>query len=552
MKLNFNGKQIDLRSFLSKSQNTILSAALILAVSSGANAILGLLKNNLLSRYFGVSDQLTIFFTAEKIPNLTYSILIVGAISTILIPMLASHLKKDKEEALTIASTIMTATFLCFFLMGIVLFIAAPYVIDFLALGTFSKEDIALGASLFRIMLVSQTFLIAGSLISSVLQSFKIFLIPAIAPIAYNVGMIMGIILFSKTYGIFGPATGVLAGSLLHLGLQLPALKYTGFKFKPSLKVDAETKRTFYLIPPRIVSVLLANILDVVNNSFAILISQPSVVVLRFASQLQSFPVNIFGLSIAAASLPTLSTESGIEDTEKFKKTLTTSLMQMMFLTVPLSVMLFVLKLPSVRIVYGAPSFPWWATITTAYTLAYFSISIFFQSANFLLTRGFYALKDTKTPALVHTVTILINVLITLWFVKILKFEVWSIAFSYSITSFFDTLALTHFLSLKLGGLELKKILGSFSKITLAALLMGVTLYIPMKLLDNYILNTQYVFDLLLLTIVAGACGTATYLLFTHLLKVEEIELFYKILRKLRFTPQAAVQLAEPDKKIEV
>jgi putative peptidoglycan lipid II flippase len=341
-------------------------------------------------------------------------------------------------------------------------------------------------------------------------------------------------------------------GSLLQLGLQLPALKFTGFKFKPSLKIDNETKKTFYLIPPRLVSVILANALDIINNSFAILISQPSVVLLRFASQLQSFPVNIFGLSIATASLPTLSAESGKEDNQKFKKTLTTSLMQMMFLTMPLSVMLFVLKLPAVRIVYGSPSFPWWATIATSYTLAFFSISIFFQSANSLLTRAFYALKDTKTPAIIHTITLIFNVVITLVFVKILKLEVWSIAFSYSITSFMDTLALTHFLSNKVGGLELKKILGSFTKITAAALLMGFTLYVPMKLLDNYILNTQYVFDLLLLTGVAGTCGTATYLLFTHLLKVEEIELFYKILRKLKFAPQPVIQVAEVDKKVEV
>jgi len=548
MKFNFNGTKIDLGSFLNRSQNTILSAAFILAVSSGANAFLGLIKSNLLSRYFGVSKDLTIFFTAEKIPNLTYSILVVGAISTILVPMLASHLKKDRDEALKIASTIMTVTFLCFFAMGSVLFVVAPQVIKLLSLGTFSPDEIATGAALFRIMLASQIFLIAGSLISSVLQSFKIFLIPAIAPIAYNVGMIVGIIFFSGRFGIYGPVLGVLVGSFLNFIIQLPALRHSGFKLHPNLSFDSETKRTFYLIPPRIVSVLLANILDTVNNSFAILISQPSVVLLRFASQLQSFPVNIFGLSIAAASLPTLSAESGADDTEKFKKTFTTSMMQMMFLTVPLSVMLFVLKLPAVRLVYGTPSFPWWATVTTAYTLAYFSVSIFFQSANALLTRGFYALKDTTTPALIHLVTIFTNVLITLWFVRGMKLEVWSIAFAYSITSFMDTLALTHFLSVKVGGFELRKILGSFLKISLSAVLMGVTLYIPMKLLDNYVLNTTRVMDLLVLTGIAGLCGSATYLLFTRLLHVEEIELFYKLLRKLNLAPQPAVHL--PDGEI--
>jgi putative peptidoglycan lipid II flippase len=523
-----------MNNFFAKAQNTILSAAFILFVSSGANAVLSLLKNRLLAGKFGVSDDLAIFYTADRIPNLVYSVLVVGALSTIFIPLFTEELKKDREKAYSVASTLINTLFLFFVALCAIAWVFAPQLIMALGVGTFTSEQIALGAQIMRLMLVSQLLLVAGSLASSVLQSYRMFIIPALAPLAYNVGMILGIMFLSDRFGIMGPTYGTLIGSVLHFVIQIPFITKTGFV--PSLKLDLKNKvfkEVAALAPPRILSVLITNGLATVNNSLAILISASSVVYLKFGIQLQSFPVTLFGASIAAASLPTLSIEAAEKDLTKFKKTFLTSFHQMMFLVLPASAALLVLRVPIVRIVYGVSNFPWDATLETAMVLGIFTLSIFPQSANYLISRAFYALKDTITPVKVSMFTIVINVSLSLFFINYMHWGVWSVALSYVITSFLDMILLLRGLSKKTGGFMFRTVAIPFFKITLAAFLMAVTLYVPIKLLDRVIFDTGRTLNLLVLTGIAVVCGTGTYFMFTSMLKIPEIELFYKVLRKL-------------------
>jgi putative peptidoglycan lipid II flippase len=523
------------KNFLVKTQNTILSAAFILFLASAVNAVLGFVKGRLLAQYFGVSSDLTVFYTADRIPNLIYSVLVVGAVSTVFIPVFTGMLKRDKERAFETASSIINITLFFFLILGTIIFIFAPTVMRILALKQFSEEEIILGAKLMRIMLGAQMLLVIGSLITSILHSFKYFAVAALAPVFYNIGMILGIVILSKQMGIFGPTFGVLAGAMMHVGIQLPLIKKTGFRYVAQLNFrDKGFRKVAKLVPPRLLSVLLNNLVATLNNSLAILVSSPAVVFLKFGTQLQNFPVSLFGISIASASLPTLSSETGKDQMKDFKKTFVTSLHQMMFLVVPVSVILLVLRIPVVRIVYGVSNFPWEATVKTAYVLAFFSLSVFSQSANYLITRAFYALKDTTTPVKVNLVTIALNVMISLFFVLVLKLGVWSVALSFSITSLIDATALFYLLHKKVGYFKMSEIVVPFTKIGYAAMLMGVTLYVPMKLLDQYVFDTAKTINLLILTGIAGLSGMATYLALTWLFKVEEIELFYKLVRKLK------------------
>lgn len=542
MKINI--KTLKLGSLFIKTQDTILSAAAMLAAATGVNAVLGLLKGRLLAKFFGVSDDLAVFYTADRIPNLVYSILIVGAVSTVFIPVFTNILKKNKETANKTASSMISATFLFFFGASILLLAGAPQIIKLISFEKFTSLQIKLGAHLMRIMVLSQLLLVAGSLITSILQSFRHFLLPALAPIVYNTGMILGIIFLSPKYGIYGPALGVLMGSLMHFLIQIPAIKKTGFKYIPSLNFKNKHFRNMLtLIPPRIGSVLIANTIQTLNNSFAILISNASVVYLKFANQLQNFPVSLCGFSMAAASLPTLSYETGKDSLDKFKRTFSTAFHQTMFMVMPLSAILLILRVPTVRLVYGVSNFPWEATIQTARTLGFFSVSIFAQSANYLLTRAFYALRDTLTPVLVSTTTAVINVILSLFFISRLNWGVWAVALSFSITSIIDSFIHFYLLNKKLQGFEIKRIIIPFSKISVSTLLMAVTLYTPMKLLDQYVLDTSRTINLIVLTATAALVGILTYLAFTKLFKVREIELLYKFLRKIKIKKISAKKL---------
>jgi len=513
---------------------------------------LGFVKTRLLASNFGVSNDLAVFYTADRIPNLIYSVLIVGAVSTVFIPIFTGILKKNKDEAFKASSSIINATFIFFLVMGSIIFIFAPNIIRLLSVGNFSEEEIVLGSNLMRIMLVSQIFLVSGSLTTSVLQSFKYFTIPAMAPIFYNLGMILGIVFLSKSLGIYGPAIGVAIGSILHLGIQVPLLKKSGFKFSFSLNLKNKGFREMsVLVPPRIASVLVSNIVQTINNSLAILVSTSSVIYLKFADQLQTFPISLFGMSMAVASLPMLSSQSDPEDKETFKETFLTSLHQMIYLVMPISAILLVLRIPAVRLVYGVQNFPWEATIRTAQTLGFFSISIFAQSVNYLTTRTFYALKDTKTPVIISVTTAIINVCLSVFFVTVMKLDVWSIALSYSITSFMDMVALMFFLNKKVGGFDKQRLLVPFAKISLSTIFMGVMLYIPMKFLDRFVFDTTRTINLLALTVVAGALGMATYVLLTKIFNVKEIEILYKFIKKIKLSKEkidvGSINLAETE-----
>ena len=520
---------------LSKTQKTILSAAFIISIASGINAILGFVKGRLLATYYGDSAELAIFYTADRIPDLIYSVLVVGALSTVFIPVFTTQYKKDKDKAWVTASSMINISLLFFGILSAVIYVFAPQVMSLLSVGTFDSNQVHLGSNLMRIMLGAQIILVISSFLTSILQSFKYFLIPAIAPVAYNIGMILGIIFLSKNFGIYGPAYGVIIGAILHLIIQIPVMKNTDFSFRFSVNLQKNgTREIFNLMPARIGSVLMNNLITTVNNSLAILISTSAVVHLKFANQLQFFPVHLFGFSIAHASLPTLSEEGDMENLGLFKRTYITSLHQMMFLVVPASVILLILRIPIVRIVYGASTFPWEATVKTAYALAFFSISIFAQAGIYLVTRAFYSLKDTSTPAKVSAWAIAVNVLLSLWFVKGLGLGVWSVAFAFSIASIGTFFALLVLFSKKIGGIDMAEYIKPFVKISWAAVFMGVGLYVPLKLLDQFVFDTTRTVPLIALTGIASLVGVAIYLLLTWLFKVEEIELLYRLIKKLK------------------
>ncbi len=527
--------------FLNKTQNTILAAAFVLSVASGVNAILGFVKGRLLATFFGDSSELAVFYTADRIPDLIYSVLVVGALSTIFIPVFTTMYKKDKDKAWETASSMVNITLGFFAFLSLATFILAPTIMRLLSVGKFSEQEILLGASLMRIMMTAQLLLVASSFLTSILQSFKYFLLPALAPIVYNLGFIGGTIYLAGSFGIYGPAIGVVIGAVLHLLIQIPMISKVKINYTPFKLAFHKngTTEIFRLMPSRIGSVLINSLISTINNSLAILISTSAVVHLKFANQLQFFPVHLFGFSIAHASLPTLSEEGDDLSLTKFKSTFITSFHQMMYLVIPVSVILLILRVPVVRIVYGASTFPWEATVKTSYALAFFSLSIFAQSGVYLITRAFYALKDTNTPVKVSTLTLFLNILLSLVFVEYLKLGVWSIAFSFSLTTIITFVMLLFLLNSKVGGLNWQELLLPITKISYSALFMGIGLYLPLKLLDKFVFDTTRVVPLLMLTMVASLIGTATYLFFTWIFKVREIELFYKVIRKINFRKTA-------------
>ena len=518
------------------TQNTVLSAAFILALAYGVSALLGLIRSRLMATFFGDSLELSVFYIADRIPSLIYSVLAVGALATVFIPVFAQELEKGKEKAFKTASNAITLCMIAFLTLSILVVAFAPQIINLISAGKLSADEVTLGAHLMQIMLLGQMLLVLSSFFGCILQSFKYFLIPALAPVLYNFGLIFGILFLVGRYGIFAPAVGGVLGALLHFAIQAVFIRNTGFSYRFQCSLtDAASLKMLKLLPPRILSLTASQISITINNALAILVSTGSVIYIKFADQLQSFPVNFFGASIALAALPSLSMETEYKDLESFKKTFFNSFFQMMFLATPASVIFIILRVPMTRLVYGADAFPWDATLQTALILGIFSVSIFFQGAVLLLNRAFYAFKDTVTPLVISLVSICVTTALSFTAVRFLGLGAWAIATAVTLGSFMDFIFLLLFIQKRIGRLNTPNFFAPFAKIILSALAMGIFIYVPLKILDIRVFDTTKTHELITLTGVVITLGMISYLFFTKIFRVKEIDLFYRLLAKLQF-----------------
>ena len=363
------------------------------------------------------------------------------------------------------------------------------------------------------------------------LQSFQHFVIPGLASAFYNFGIILGLIIFSHFLGvgIYGATIGVLIGAIFFSLIQLPLLAVTGFRFSPSFALTPGIDKLFRLMVPRSLTVIISQIAATANVFFASFLSARSLVIFDLAHTLAMAPVLLLGQSIAQASFPALSLKSG--DRREFLSILTSSFNQILYLTLPISALLIVLRIPLVRLFYGASRFDWEATVETGLTLAYFAIAITANALIALLSRAFYAFKDSKTPFIITSITVAINIFLSYLFILTYQLPIYFLAFSFSTSSIVGVVLMAFLLNKRI---ELPKIeiMVSSAKIIISTIVMGAALYIPIKLLDQLVFDTTRTVGLLALTGIASAAGFASYIFFTWLLDIKEAYYVIRVLKK--------------------
>ena len=537
-------------SLLGTRQTSILSGAAIIMVMVLMSKILGLARDRLLAHIFP-PDTVAIFFAAFRLPDLIFQLLILGAMSVAFIPIFTEYLEtKSKKDAFALAQSLMILVLIFFMVVTIlVYFFIEP--LTFLIVPGFSSEQRITVASLTKIILVGQIILAIGSFFVGVLQSFQRFIIPALAAVFYNLGIILGILFLAKPLGILGPAVGVIIGAFMHVLIQLPLVIALGFKFKLKNPIlHPGVREIAGLMSMRTIGLAAEQVNETVGVILASLISTASVTYLTFAQHLQVVPIGLFGATIAQAALPVLSSERARGKPDEFKATFLTTLHQILFLALPATAILIVLKIPVVRLVFGASQFDWPSTVLTGMTLAYLSIGLAAQSISLLLVRGFYALKDTRTPVLVSFIVVFINILLSYFFVRVLNLEVWSLGLAFSISSLISSLLLFITLDRKVGGFERALVFGPFFKMLMATAIMGVALYVPIKLLDQVIFDTTRTINLLLLTGFSSIFALSVYIILVWFLKVRELTTYIDLLKrfgKFQTKIQSTELLQKPD-----
>ena len=515
-------------------QTNILTAAFIIMATIMLSQILGLIKQRLLVSIFGASNTLGIYLASSRLPDFLFQLVIAGALSSAFIPVFSDYLEKGKkEEAYRVGSTLLVLGLVIFFILAVILFIFSNTFSKILFPG-FSPAQLNLLASLMRVIIIGELLFIIGSFFSAVLQSYNHFLIPGVAGALYNFGIIAGIILFHPIAGIYSAAYGVILGAFIFIVAQVPLIARVKFNFKPSWPwKEKGVIKILKLMWPRTISIGIFQLGTIITVTLVSFLRDPgrNYVIFDLAQTLSFAPVVLVGQAIAQAAFPVLSKEK--DRLEDFKTTFITSFNQMLYLILPLSALFLVLRIPLVRLVFGASKFDWAATVLTGQTLAFFSISIFAQALIYLVSRGFYALHDTKIPLFVGSATTILMIGLGAAFIFVYHLGVESLAIAISIATIVNLIVSFILLDIKVGGFKRLKFLLSVSKIFLATIFTGFALYIPIKLLDQLVFDTTKTVNLLMLTGISSFAGLSLYIFLTWLFDVKEASTFLLIFRKI-------------------
>ena len=539
------------KKIFSEPQSSVLSAATIIMFMVVASRILGLVRQRILANYFNPSD-LSLFFAAFRLPDVIFEVLVFGTFSSAFIPVFTKALKAGNNHAWQIAGRVVNIGLLLFGVFAFVFGFFAEKIYSVVAPG-FNPDQIREIASIARILFAAQGFFVLSYVLTGVLESLRRFLVPALAPVFYNLGIILGTIFLTPRFGLVAPAIGVVIGALSHLLIQLPLAYKLGFRLVGSIKPNEGVKKIGQLAAPRIIDMSFDQIGKTVELSLASIISTASYTYFTFANSLQLLPVGLFGTSLAKAALPTLSRQ--VEDIGKFRKTLMTTIFQAIFLTAPIAVILIVLRIPIVRLVYGTDIFDWQATVQTGKVLSVFALGIIFQTLVAILGRAFFAFHDTKTPVYVSIIGLTLLVLGDFILVLGFNLPVWALAASFSFGYLFETVTLFILMHKKIGEVLTPTTFKRIFKIFLSTVTSASIMYILLKFFDRsvwvkqlsflgkldatrnlpfekFVLDTRYTINLLILTVMVSGIGISIYLLLTTLLKSEEVGVFFNLIKR--------------------
>ncbi len=529
-----------IRNMLNSRSKTITSAAIIIASASLASRILGILRDRILASEFGAGGFLDIYFVAFRIPDTIYNLLVLGAISAGFIPVFLDCLGKNgKKRSWKMVNSLVNIMFFALIGITFVLFLFTPNIIRLLAPGFDAAQmHSAIGAT--RIMFLSPIFLGFSSIWGGVLQSMKQFFVYSLAPIFYNIGIIFGALFFVPYWGIYGLAFGVVFGAFLHMLIQLFAVQEQGYRYEflHDWK-DPDVWKIFRLMIPRSLALAVSQINLFVVTIFGSMIAVGSIAVFHLANNLQSFPLGIFGISLAVAAFPTFSEMISKNDTNGFVQNFAKTARQVLFLMIPASALLIVLRAQIVRVVLGAGAFGWEDTINTADALAVFSLSLFAQALIPLLARGFYAHHNTKTPFYVGLISVFLNIFLSYKFIAspfILEgfSPVVGLVLAYSISQIVNFALLWILLRMKVHSLQESQILSSVFKTSLATIALALVTH-WLKYVVEPITGTITFVGIFLQGIIAGTIGIIVFILVSLLLKSKEMHSFVVVIKRRLF-----------------
>ncbi|OGY94242.1 MAG: murein biosynthesis integral membrane protein MurJ [Candidatus Komeilibacteria bacterium RIFOXYC1_FULL_37_11] len=511
-----------------KINNSVAGGALIITFFSLLAKIFALLRERLIAHNFAAGQLSDIYYSAFRLPDLIFNTLVLGALTSAFIPVFQRVWLKDKDDGLKLSNSVLNLFLIFITILIVIFFIFTPQLMPMITPG-FEAWQIEQVIILTRVMLLSVLFFVASNLIGGILNSFKRFFSFSLAASFYNIGIIIGIIFFYPRVGLIGLAYGVLLGALMHLLVQLPEVYKNGWHYKFILKFDDNLRKILKLMLPRTIGLAAGQINLVIITMIASTLTVGSISVFNYANNIQSLPVSLFAVSLAVAVFPTFTQAVNEKNSKLFSQNFSSSLRKILFMLIPISVLIVVLRAQIVRVILGTGAFNWDNTYQTAQSLGIFAISIFAQGLIPLLGRSFYAYEDTKTPMIISIISIIINIILSWQFSDSLG--VFGLALAFSISSIINMLLLYIFLHFKVRDIGDSLIVNSILKISFNSILAGAVAYGVLQILAE-VVDMQTFLGIFIQGGLAGLVGLLSYLLLGIVFRLDELNIVKVMLKK--------------------
>jgi putative peptidoglycan lipid II flippase len=506
-----------------RTRSSLARAAAIVMVFFVLSRVLGLVRDIVISHQFGTSRALDAYFAAFNVPDFIFNILAGGALGSAFIPAFTAAVADgDEKRAWQLASAIINIVFLALTAIAASFAIFAPQIVAATVGRGFGPSDQALTSDLMRWMLVTPIVFGVSGIVMGILNSHQHFVLPAIAPVMYNAGIIGGALALAPTMGVYGLVVGVVGGAVLHLLIQIPWLVRARMRYSPMLGLsNTDVREVGRLMLPRALGIAAVQINFLVNTILASGLSVGAVAALSYAWRVMLLPVGVVGQSLGTAVFPTLSGQQARQEADDFRQTFSTAFRSTLFLSIPASFGLFLLATPITALLFERGEFGAQSTAETALALRYYSIGLFAHSGLEIVTRSFYALHDTKTPVVVGVAAMGLNIALSLALITPLAQG--GLALANSTATIFETGTLFFLLRQRLAGIDSNRIFTSVARIVAASLVMALALLFVTSYFASH--------GAVPIAIIGAAGGALVYLVTTIAFHSEEIALVMTRLR---------------------
>ncbi len=498
---------------------SIAQAAVVIMIMNLASRLLGFGRETVIAGKFGATFLTDAYLVAYTLPYFLQAVLGMALVTSI-VPVVTKYLVRHEErEAWKIASITLNWTVLFLAAFAVLGMAGARVLVNVTAPG-FDAATADLATTLTVIMFPSVIFVGGGMLITGILNAKKSFALAAFAP-GFSSLIIIVAVLFFGQFGIHYLAWGTLLSMVGAMLVQLPALRRIGFRYTWDWNLrHPEVGGIFANLLPIFLGTAVNQIYLAINRYFASGLAEGSISALNYAGKLMNLPMGIFVLAVSSAIFPTLSEQAVIGDRPALGQTLSRGLKLVLLVTLPATAGLMALAEPIVRLLFERGAFDAAATDMTAQALFYFCIGMSAMAANMVITRAYYAVRDVKTPLVLGFLSIIVNIIASILFVRFMGHS--GLALANTLAAIFSAVLMFLLLKRHLPRLYMLDLLGSTGKAFVASILTALVAYSSFHYLAGAVIDMHTTKSLLVGVFIAVILGMAVYGVSILLLREKE------------------------------